>query len=131
MITILCNHEFHLRCLSKWGDSTCPVCRYIMQPASESECYECGASSHVWICLVCGHVGCGRFFFFFHAKICLFFWWCSVKKMWELHRSCWNTKLLFRWGVWWCFKKKEKGVVCSLANFLSFFLKKICEWPRQ
>ena len=28
ILTILCNHSFHSECLTKWGDSTCPVCRY-------------------------------------------------------------------------------------------------------
>ena len=28
ILTVLCNHSFHSECLTKWGDSTCPVCRY-------------------------------------------------------------------------------------------------------
>jgi BRCA1-associated protein len=27
VLTILCNHSFHGACLSKWGDTSCPVCR--------------------------------------------------------------------------------------------------------
>jgi hypothetical protein len=27
ILTVLCNHSFHSDCLTKWGDSTCPVCR--------------------------------------------------------------------------------------------------------
>jgi BRCA1-associated protein len=29
ILTVLCNHSFHSECLTKWGDSTCPVCRYV------------------------------------------------------------------------------------------------------
>ncbi|KAJ1661000.1 hypothetical protein IWQ61_000154 [Dispira simplex] len=28
LLTILCQHTFHCNCLSRWGDSSCPVCRY-------------------------------------------------------------------------------------------------------
>ena len=28
VVTILCNHTFHVQCLSHWIDSTCPICRY-------------------------------------------------------------------------------------------------------
>ncbi|ENN73217.1 hypothetical protein YQE_10168, partial [Dendroctonus ponderosae] len=67
VLTILCNHAFHASCLEKWGDTTCPVCRCVQSPeqAETSECDECGkqAASRdaLWICLICGHVGCGRY----------------------------------------------------------------------
>ncbi|KAJ2904629.1 hypothetical protein GGI21_004267, partial [Coemansia aciculifera] len=28
LLTTLCRHTFHCRCLQRWGDGTCPVCRY-------------------------------------------------------------------------------------------------------
>ncbi|KAJ1962426.1 hypothetical protein IWQ62_003538 [Dispira parvispora] len=28
LLTILCQHTFHCNCLSRWGDGSCPVCRY-------------------------------------------------------------------------------------------------------
>ena len=28
LLTIVCHHTFHCHCISKWGDSSCPVCRY-------------------------------------------------------------------------------------------------------
>ncbi|KAJ2506912.1 hypothetical protein IWW47_001353, partial [Coemansia sp. RSA 2052] len=28
LLTTLCQHTFHCRCLQRWGDGTCPVCRY-------------------------------------------------------------------------------------------------------
>ncbi|XP_018562105.1 BRCA1-associated protein isoform X2 [Anoplophora glabripennis] len=67
VLTILCNHAFHASCLEQWGDSTCPVCRCVQSPeqAETSECEQCGTSAPspdaLWICLICGHVGCGRY----------------------------------------------------------------------
>ena len=45
IITILCNHSFHANCLSKWGDTCCPVCRYNQTPdyTMENTCSECGS----------------------------------------------------------------------------------------
>lgn len=63
ILTILCNHTFHCGCLVKWCDSTCPVCRYVQTPeiTQSSVCMECEGTEALWICLICGHVGCGRY----------------------------------------------------------------------
>lgn len=63
VLTILCNHAFHANCLIKWGDSTCPVCRCVQTPelTESSVCMECEGIEALWICLICGHVGCGRY----------------------------------------------------------------------
>jgi BRCA1-associated protein len=65
VLTILCNHTFHAGCLVKWGDSSCPICRYVQTPelTESSVCMECqdGDTDGLWICLICGHVGCGRY----------------------------------------------------------------------
>lgn len=79
LLTILCQHTFHCHCLSKWGDGSCPVCRYSQKPAKtednglllvqakewslndENECSVCQSKDNLWICLICGHVGCGRY----------------------------------------------------------------------
>ncbi|UJR23372.1 hypothetical protein I4U23_026381 [Adineta vaga] len=63
VLTILCNHSFHGDCLIKWGDSCCPVCRYVQTPEAidGQSCFECGSQEDLWICLICGHVGCSRF----------------------------------------------------------------------
>ncbi|XP_001603354.2 BRCA1-associated protein [Nasonia vitripennis] len=66
ILTILCNHTFHAECLVKWGDTSCPVCRYAQtpEPVADSHCMECVAETSneaLWICLICGHIGCGRY----------------------------------------------------------------------
>ncbi|CAG2162310.1 unnamed protein product [Oppiella nova] len=67
ILTILCNHSFHGGCLDKWGDSSCPVCRYCQTPEliPDNRCFECGSQASqqdtLWICLICGHIGCGRY----------------------------------------------------------------------
>ena len=63
IMTILCNHSFHCDCLLKWGNS-CPVCRNIEMNTPCSECLKTNydtAFKDVWICLICGNVGCGRY----------------------------------------------------------------------
>ncbi|KAJ7050511.1 hypothetical protein C8F01DRAFT_1067762 [Mycena amicta] len=78
LITVPCSHTFHCMCLSKWGDSRCPVCRYSQNlmsshPApssssrpipfspSQSTCSACASMTNLWICLICGNIGCGRY----------------------------------------------------------------------
>ncbi|KAI8465209.1 MAG: brca1-associated protein [Monoraphidium minutum] len=64
VVTTVCNHQFHGECLKAWGDTSCPVCRYCgwgSGAASTSRCATCGTPANLWICLICGHVGCGRY----------------------------------------------------------------------
>ncbi|KAH7890706.1 hypothetical protein F5I97DRAFT_1974117 [Phlebopus sp. FC_14] len=83
LITVPCSHTFHCMCLSKWGDSRCPVCRYSQtllssHPSSSgsrsrpipfasaatpsmSTCASCSSTTNLWICLICGNIGCGRY----------------------------------------------------------------------
>lgn len=70
LITIPCQHTFHCQCLDKWKNSKCPVCRLssvrlsrdtLKNQSKHEKCYECGSSENLWICLICGHVGCGRY----------------------------------------------------------------------
>ena len=72
LLTILCQHVFHCSCLQKWRGSGCPVCRYTQDDlgkrlhssdveAGLNECAVCRSDSNLWICLICGTVGCGRY----------------------------------------------------------------------
>ncbi|CAH8562589.1 unnamed protein product [Schistosoma bovis] len=63
LTTILCNHTFHDGCISQVEDTICPVCRYVQSPEmlSDSQCADCDIRENLWICLICGHVGCGRY----------------------------------------------------------------------
>ncbi|XP_022714761.1 BRCA1-associated protein-like isoform X2 [Durio zibethinus] len=61
ILTTICNHSFHCSCISKWTDSSCPVCRYCQQQPEKSTCFICQTSENLWICVICGFVGCGRY----------------------------------------------------------------------
>ncbi|KAI3463441.1 hypothetical protein Pfo_020104 [Paulownia fortunei] len=61
ILTTICNHSFHCSCISRWTDSSCPVCRYCQQQPEKSICYVCQTSENLWMCVICGFVGCGRY----------------------------------------------------------------------
>ncbi|PQE16896.1 zn-finger in ubiquitin-hydrolase protein [Rutstroemia sp. NJR-2017a BBW] len=82
LLTILCQHVFHCDCLQKWSGTGCPVCRHTnpsLALASQSSsstydpenppfgsgeaslCSVCDCADDLWICLICGNVGCGRY----------------------------------------------------------------------
>lgn len=79
LLSIQCHHTTHCYCLDKWGQSLCPVCTYSHKPvlnnASSSSsgqrlqhqnqhqqhCFECVSTESAWICMICGHIGCGRY----------------------------------------------------------------------
>lgn len=72
LLTILCQHVFHCSCLQKWRGSGCPVCRYTQDDLSRrqhlagdepalNECSTCRSEANLWVCLICGNVGCGRY----------------------------------------------------------------------
>lgn len=77
LITIPCQHVFHCTCLQSWRGSGCPICR-ATTPAPKSAdpndpyshpfghgisniCGRCNTTDDLWICLICGNVGCGRY----------------------------------------------------------------------
>ncbi|PLB54949.1 cytoplasmic Zn-finger protein [Aspergillus steynii IBT 23096] len=73
LLTIICQHVFHCTCLQKWKGSGCPVCRYTqddfrkssqgipLDPDSAECCSVCRSDINLWVCLICGNVGCGRY----------------------------------------------------------------------
>lgn len=80
LLSIQCHHTTHCYCLEKWGQSLCPVCRYSHKPVlnntsssssskkqnqnyhhEQQHCCECASTESTWICMICGHIGCGRY----------------------------------------------------------------------
>lgn len=78
LMTILCQHVFHCTCLQTWKGSGCPVCRATNpKPTQDYDsdnpysqpfgsgvsniCANCNCTDDLWICLICGNVGCGRY----------------------------------------------------------------------
>src|SRR5436190_10093370 len=72
LLTIICQHVFHCTCLQKWKGTGCPVCRYTQDdfgkrthssdfPDSPKECSVCNSERNLWLCLICGNIGCGRY----------------------------------------------------------------------
>merc|ERR1712137_1423247 len=63
LITSVCNHDFHANCIAQCASGTnCPVCRFAMESnEGKSKCHECEATENLWICLLCGHIGCSRY----------------------------------------------------------------------
>ncbi|EEA20172.1 RING and UBP finger domain protein, putative [Talaromyces marneffei ATCC 18224] len=73
LLTIICQHVFHCTCLQKWKGSGCPVCRYTLDDfarrgqvgffdeGSSCECSVCHSELNLWVCLICGSIGCGRY----------------------------------------------------------------------
>lgn len=80
LMTILCQHVFHCTCLQTWKGFGCPICRATNPKPTIEEanpnnpysrpfgsgpvsnlCSVCDEPSDLWICLICGNVGCGRY----------------------------------------------------------------------
>lgn len=77
-MTIPCSHVFHCTCLQSWKGAGCPVCRFANNSQAVSSdpsnpyaqpfgshisnlCSVCDCTDDLWICLICGYVGCGRY----------------------------------------------------------------------
>lgn len=77
-MTIPCSHVFHCSCLQNWRGAGCPVCRFTNSDQLDSQdpahpaskpfgssasnlCSVCDCTDDLWICLICGYVGCGRY----------------------------------------------------------------------
>lgn len=69
LLTIPCQHTFHCTCLAQWPDSSCPVCRHGKLETDRSggrtvqshTCCQCPSIANLWVCIICGSVGCGRY----------------------------------------------------------------------
>ncbi|XP_051132373.1 BRAP2 RING ZnF UBP domain-containing protein 1 [Andrographis paniculata] len=57
----LCDHSFLCSCVSKWTYLSCLVCRLSQGQDEKPSCSVCGSFKNLWICLICGFLGCGRY----------------------------------------------------------------------
>jgi len=62
ILTTVCNHSFHIDCLSQWQDAPCPVCRYDHSGLNEtlSRCHVCANTVRNYVCLICGVISCAK-----------------------------------------------------------------------
>ncbi|KAK4797918.1 hypothetical protein SAY86_030244 [Trapa natans] len=56
-----CDHSFHCSCGTKWTYLSCQVCQLCQQKDEVPTCFICGTMENLWICVICGFVGCGRY----------------------------------------------------------------------
>lgn len=61
ILSALCDHSFQCSCISKWTYLSCQVCRLCQQKDEKPSCSVCGTSENLWVCLICGFLGCGRY----------------------------------------------------------------------
>uniref|UniRef100_A0AC35U4M8 BRCA1-associated protein n=1 Tax=Rhabditophanes sp. KR3021 TaxID=114890 RepID=A0AC35U4M8_9BILA len=65
VVTIICNHDYHISCFLNADTNKCPICRHHQQsPEIRSKmkiCGECNSTDDIWMCLVCGFRGCSRY----------------------------------------------------------------------
>lgn len=123
LLTILCQHVFHCSCLEKWSGGGCPVCRFSnddfttsnksrlktktktpnaygeYDPVDDNQCQECSISENLWQCLICGHVGCGRYkkkhaFQHYEHTNHSFTIDLSTQHVWDYARDCYVHKII-------------------------------------
>jgi BRCA1-associated protein len=131
--TMCCGHTFHARCVMKLENTQCPVCRFQHDDAGESMscCNDCGwrgafyegrnegtsssssqllpdRDNDLWVCLVCGFIGCGRM----HLL--------HIQRHYEttLHTYIMNTESRRVWDF--AGKRLDFPVIVKTASFLSY-----------
>lgn len=61
ILSTICDHSFQCPCTSKWTYLSCQVCRFCQQQDEKPTCFICGTLENLWVCMICGFVGCGRY----------------------------------------------------------------------
>mmetsp|Transcript_30065 Transcript_30065/g.38808 ORF Transcript_30065/g.38808 Transcript_30065/m.38808 type:complete len:546 (+) Transcript_30065:69-1706(+) len=48
--------------LQAWPGNNCQACQITLsKPSQELHCQQCGKESDLWVCLICGNLGCARY----------------------------------------------------------------------
>ncbi|KAF5459182.1 hypothetical protein F2P56_023160 [Juglans regia] len=61
ILSTICDHSFQCPCISKWTYLSCQLCRFCQQQDEKPTCFVCGTLEDLWVCMICGFVGCGRY----------------------------------------------------------------------
>jgi BRCA1-associated protein len=63
LLGIVCNHTFQCECATRWSHckGSCVPCNYSNTPIQNVSCSECQIAQNIWICLICGYIGCSRY----------------------------------------------------------------------
>ncbi|XP_062149271.1 BRAP2 RING ZnF UBP domain-containing protein 1-like isoform X3 [Alnus glutinosa] len=61
ILSTICDHSFQCPCISKRTNLSCQVCRFCQQQDEKPTCSVCGTLENLWVCMICGFVGCGRY----------------------------------------------------------------------
>ncbi|XP_020589072.1 BRCA1-associated protein isoform X2 [Phalaenopsis equestris] len=61
IMSTTCDHSFQCSCISKWTNSSCSVCQFCQEHSAKPVCSLCETAENLWICVICGFVGCGRY----------------------------------------------------------------------
>jgi len=62
--------KLSLSCISYTRGFPFQVCRYCQQQPEKSICFVCQTSENLWMCVICGFVGCGRYWTFILEMYC-------------------------------------------------------------
>lgn len=131
LIGVLCGHYFHWRCLEKWTDESCPVCRYHQSPPDNNECEVCSEEKQLRMCLICGNVRCVTDSMdHFRETGHTFFQDIDTRTAWDytaqqpVHRLIWGSDKLIELGDPEVQKtrKKADAVLCECNMLLSTLL---------
>lgn len=86
---------------------TFQVCRYCQQPDDKPSCVDCKTLEDLWVCVICGFVGCGRWlihwnrftsFIFWSSILLIYFGICRYKeghafRHWKETEHCYSLHL--------------------------------------
>ncbi|TVU16364.1 hypothetical protein EJB05_39923 [Eragrostis curvula] len=102
ILATTCDHSFQCSCVSVWVNSSCPVCQFCQKQSEDSTCSVCQNTGNLWICVICGFVGCGsrsEDCSIVHRKASVLVKWCigykegHAKQHWKDTQHCYSLDL--------------------------------------